>query len=364
MLHAIIMAGGSGSRFWPASRADRPKQLLDLVGGKTMIQATVARLEELVPAERVLVVTNVRLADSIAHQLPELPADAVLGEPCRRDTAPCIGLAAIQVRQQDDDATMVVMPADHIIRPTEQFQAAVKFAAELVQQRPDRLVTFGIRPTYPAESFGYIERGEPIRPDSTSTDSHPPAYVVRQFREKPRSEVARDYLESGNYYWNSGIFVWKAAKIMRELEHLEPAMFKHLETIARAVGTSNYPAVLESEFAAIQGRSIDYAVMEHADDVVVVEAPFEWDDVGSWQAIARLAGADEDGNTIFGRHLGIDTQGSVVRTDDDHLVVTLGIKDCVVVHTENATLVASKHDEEAVRKVVELLKEKQWSEFL
>lgn len=362
MLHAIIMAGGSGTRFWPASRADRPKQLLDLVDGQTMIQATLARLQEWVPAERVLVVTNVRLADAIAGQLPELPTGAVLGEPCRRDTAPCIGLASIQICQQDEDATMVVMPADHVIHPTEKFRAAVTYAAELVEQRPDRLVTFGICPTYPAESFGYIERGEPLTSDSTGPN--PPAYSVRQFREKPQAEVARSYLESGTFYWNSGIFVWKAAKIMRELAQHEPAMFKHLETISAAWGTSKYDDVLKREFAAIQGKSIDYAVMERADDVVVVEVPFEWDDVGSWQAIARLTGTDAEGNTIFGRHLGLDTQGSIVRTDDEHLVVTLGVKDCVVVHTENATLVANKHDEEAVRKVVELLKENQWNEFL
>ena len=359
MLYAVIMAGGVGTRFWPASRSLLPKQLLDLVGGQSMIQATVARLRQLVPSERVLIVTNVRLVDAIANQLPELSETSVLAEPCKRDTAPCIGLAAIHISSCDEDAIMVVMPSDHVIHTDDQFRQAISGAVELVRQRPGRLVTFGIRPTYAAESFGYIERGEAL--SDAATDG---TYVVRRFREKPDADVARRYLESGDYYWNSGIFVWRAGAILDELRRHEPEMYEHLVSIAEAAGSAHYQQVLEREFAAIDGKSIDYAVMEHAEEVVVVEAPFQWDDVGSWQSIARLRGTDQYGNTVVGNHLGVRTSGTIIRTGEDHLVVTLGLQDCIVVHTEDATLVASKHDEESVRQVVKQLAEQGWDEYL
>lgn len=360
MLHAIIMAGGSGTRFWPASRADRPKQLLDLTGGRTMIQATVERLGDLVSPERVLVVTNERLVDAIREQLPDLPRDAVIGEPCKRDTAPCIGLAAELIGRVDDDATMAVMPADHVIQSEDKFRDAISYAVSLVDQQPGRIVTFGIRPTYPAESFGYIERG----PASPTAAGLPPVYPVKQFREKPDAATARAYLDAGNFYWNSGIFIWKAQTIRRALAQYEPEMYEHLQRIGAALGSPDFAAVFQREFAAIEGKSIDYAVMEHYDDVVVIEAPFDWDDVGNWRSLARLRGTDHDGNTLIGKHLGIDTRGTIVRSDDEHLIVTVGLQDCIVVHTPNATLVANKHDEESIRQVVEALKEKGWHDFL
>ncbi len=362
MLHAVIMAGGAGTRFWPASRRARPKQLLDLAGGETMIQSTVARLSDVVPPERVLVVTNQLLVDPIREQLPRLPAEAVLGEPCKRDTAPCIGVAAVWVQRNDPDALMVVMPADHLIQPVEAFQQAIAHAAKLVEEQPQRLVTFGIRPTYAAESFGYIHRGQPLTP---AADGAPSAFQVQRFREKPKAEVAQQYLEDGNYYWNSGIFVWKASTILNELRQHEPEMTNHIMAIGESIGSASFDNVFQQEFAAIIGKSIDYAVMENARDVVVVEAPFQWDDVGSWQALARVRGSDRDGNTIAAaRHLGIDTRNSIVRAEDDHLIVTVGMNDCLIVHTGDATLVANKHDEERVREVVKLLEEKQWNDYL
>ena len=363
MLYAVIMAGGAGTRFWPASRTLLPKQLLEFVGGRTMIQATVDRIAELVPPERTLVVTNQQLIAPIAAQLPQLPAGGILGEPCKRDTAPCIGLAAALIARTDPDATMVVMPSDHVIQPVEDFHRAIRSAAQLVVEQPRRIVTFGIRPTYPAESFGYIERGEPLAGTAANTKS-PPAFRVNRFREKPNAATAREYLATGNFYWNSGIFVWRASTIVDALSKFEPQMSSHLQTIAAAAGSPDFAATLLREFAAIQGKSIDYAVMEHYDDVAVIEAPFQWDDVGSWQSLIRLRGTDADGNTIIGRHLGVNTSGSIVRTDENHLVVTLGLHDCIVVHTPDATLVANKHDEEAIRKVVELLKERGWIEYL
>lgn len=365
MLHAIIMAGGTGTRFWPASRNDTPKQMLELVGGATMIRQTVDRLGDLVPPARRMVVTNRRLVSAIGEQLPEMPVSALVGEPCKRDTAPCIGLAAMLVSRDDPDATLVVMPADHVIQPAEKFQSAIREAATLVAASPGRIVTFGIKPTYPAEIFGYIHRGQPIREGEAPAEPRiAPAFVVNSFKEKPYAETARKYVESGEYYWNSGIFVWQASTILDALRKRQPEMFTHLEKITAAWETAARDAVFEREFTAIKGISIDYAVMEHATNVAVIEAPFEWDDLGGWQSLSRLRGNDAHGNTIIGRHLGLETQGTIVRTDDDHLVVTLGVSDMIVVHTPNATLVANKHDEEKIRQVVKDLELRGWTEYL
>jgi mannose-1-phosphate guanylyltransferase len=360
MLHAIVMAGGSGTRFWPASRAALPKQLLPLAGDRTLLDDTVARLDGLVTPDRILVVTSARLLDAARRQLPQVPESGLVGEPCKRDTAPCIGLAALLVSRHDPDATMVVMPSDHVIRPSERFGASIRQAAALVEARPGRLVTFGIRPTYPAEGFGYIQQGEPL----AVAPGEAPAHAVARFREKPPASVARDYLAAGTYLWNAGIFVWKAKTILAALAERQPEMLQRLERIAAAWDAPRRDDVFASEFAAIKGISIDYAVLEHATDVAVIEAPFTWDDLGGWSAVARQRGADEQGNTIVGRHLGIDSTGTIVHAGDGHLVVTMGLVNMLVVHTPDATLVAERTHEEAVRKVVAELEARGWNEYL
>jgi mannose-1-phosphate guanylyltransferase len=361
MLHAVIMAGGFGTRFWPLSRTKSPKQLLDLTGGRTMIQATADRLGDLVPPERTLVVTNRQLVDPIREQLASLPAENIVGEPCKRDTAPCVALAAHLVSHDDPDAVMAVMPADHLISPPEKFREAISAAVALVEGDPERIVTFGIKPIFPAETFGYIERGEPL---ADNTPAGIAAFRVARFREKPNRETAEQFLAAGNFYWNSGIFVWKAKTILDALAKHEPEMAKRLSTIRQAIGHPDYPHVLDREFTAVQGKSIDYAVMERHSKVAVIEAPFAWDDVGSWQSLARTLGSDADGNTIVGKHLGIRTSGTIVRTAGDHLVATLGLKDLIVVHTADATLVANRHDEEAIRELVKELEKRGWKELL
>jgi len=265
MLYSVIMAGGVGARFWPASRMARPKQLLRLVGDRSMIQDTVDRLGDLVPSQRVLVVTNQALVKPIAEQLPALAEASIIGEPCKRDTAPCVGLAAALIQRADPDATMVIMPADHAIPTADRFRDAVRKAAEIVEESPSRLVTFGIRPTFPSESFGYIERGDAIA-------DHADVFRVAMFREKPSVEVAEQYLSAGNFYWNAGIFVWKAATILDALRRFEPEMYQHIQTIADSHGTPQYAETLEREFSAITGKSIDYAVMEKHEDVVVTHS--------------------------------------------------------------------------------------------
>jgi mannose-1-phosphate guanylyltransferase len=357
MLHAVIMAGGSGTRFWPASRKLRPKQLLALYGDRTMIQSTVDRLGDLVSADRQLILTNKILTDAVREQLPELPAENVIGEPCKRDTAPCVGLAAAIINQKDPDGTMLVMPSDHIIVDPERFRAAVAAGAKLIDQDPTRIVTFGIKPTYPAESFGYIEAADPIE----DADA---AFQVAQFREKPDRVTAEKYVASGNFYWNSGIFLWRASTILEALAKFEPEMHAHIAAIGASVGSDSYNQTLENEFNAIVGKSIDYAVMEQYDNVVVIEAPFPWDDVGSWQALSRLHQPDDEGNTVVGSHIGIDTKGSIIHGSPDHTIVTIDIEDLIVVQTPDATLVAPKHAEERVREAVKALEERKLNDKL
>jgi len=360
MLHAIVMAGGSGTRFWPSSRAALPKQLLPLAGSSTLLQDTVGRLAGLVPPERTLVVTNARLTETVHQQLPELPSEAVVGEPCKRDTAPCIGLAALLVLAHDPEATMAVMPSDHVIEPAAGFRAALEQAAALVDAAPGRLVTFGIRPTSPSPSYGYIQQGEPL----PIRDGQAPAHRVAEFREKPPVEVAREYVAAGNYLWNAGIFVWRAATIIKALAAHQPECLARLRTIAAAWETTDRDQVFATEFAAIKGVSIDYAVLEHADDVAVIEAPFGWDDLGGWSAVARQRGGDAAGNTVVGRHLGLESSRLIVHTSEAHLVVTLGLEDMLVVHTDDATLVAHRSREEQVRKVVTELESRGWHDYL
>ncbi|MEL6898443.1 MAG: mannose-1-phosphate guanylyltransferase [Planctomycetota bacterium] len=357
MLHAVIMAGGSGTRFWPASRSQTPKQLLNLAGDQTMIQSTSARLGDLVPPDRQMVVTNRRLVDAVALQLPDLKPASIVGEPCKRDTAPCVGLAAALVAHRDSDATMMVTPADHVISTDQQFQAAVLAGADLVEKDPTRIVTFGIPPTYAAESFGYVESGQAIECDASVNGTAIEAFAVSQFREKPDSETAAKYLAAGNFFWNSGIFIWKAATILDALRKNAPEIAGHIDAIAATIGTDVYEETLEREFHAIQGTSIDYAVMESYPNVAVIRAPYSWDDVGSWQALQRLNDADYDGNIIQGRHVGIDTRNCIVRGTSDHVIVTIDTEDLIVVQTEDATLIAPKHAEERVREAVKRMQE-------
>ena len=367
MLHVLIMAGGSGTRFWPESRRARPKQLLPLVDERSMIRATFDRVRSVVPTSRVWLALGTGLVDAVRTELPEVDARTYVVEPCQRNTAPCIGLAALRMLRDDPDAVMLVLPSDHAIRDVEAFRRAVTLAERLAAKPRKQLVTFGIRPTYPAEGFGYIERGATLSPPRgafSALAAELDAYEVVRFREKPKQAQAEEFLQAGTFYWNSGMFVWRADVIVAALAAHEPEMPARLRAIVDAHGEANEAEVLATEFPHIRGISIDYAVLERSREVVVIEAPFDWDDVGSWGALARLRGTDARGNTIVGKFVGHDTSGTIVRTDDRHLVATLGLKDCIVVHTPDATLVADRRDEESVRRLVEMLKERGWEDVL
>lgn len=355
-LYSVIMAGGTGTRFWPASRKLLPKQFLTLAGPQTMLQSTVERCQPWIPLSHVRIVTNALQAPEVARELPALDPSHIVIEPCGRNTAPCIGLAAIQLLQSDPDAVMVVLPADHVIQPVEVFRSAVEQAAAIVRNSPDTFVLFGVPPTYAATGFGYIERGTPR--------TEPRAFQVAAFREKPTRPVAEEFLHSGRHYWNCGIFVWRAASILQALQEFQPAIFEGLQRILLYSQTKGWEHALEVEFPQMTSISIDHGVLEKARDVVVLEAPFAWDDVGSWLALQRLLGVDAQGNTVSGLHCGIDTKGCVIRTTEEHLVATLGVEDLIVVHTGDATLVASKTNENSIRELVAELEKRGLTKYL
>jgi mannose-1-phosphate guanylyltransferase len=250
------------------------------------------------------------------------------------------------------------MPADHFVPNPAAFRQAVDRAVSIVTKNPEALILFGVRPTYACVGFGYIERGEALA-------SQPPgAWRVASFREKPNRERAEEFLAAGRFYWNSGIFVWKAATILAALERFEPSIARSLDRLKSAVRTADWASALAAEFPQMKSISIDYAVLERADNVCVLEAPFEWDDVGSWEALGRRREPDADSNTVDGPYCGVASSGCIISTTDDHLVATIGMTDCVVVHTPDATLVARKDDEEGIRKLVQLLRESGYERFL
>lgn len=357
MRHAVIMAGGSGTRFWPLSRREFPKQFLTLSGERSLLQATFDRCRPDIDAEHFWVVTNAVQAATTRKQLPEVPASQILMEPCGRNTAPCIGLAAIHLVRTDPEAVMIVMPADHVIGPPAAFREAIDAAVRLTEADPQRLVLFGVRPGYPATGFGYIERGAEL-PGGAG------AFEVASFREKPDVETAGRYLASGRFFWNCGIFVWRAATILQKLAEFEPTIHARLMTLAEHIGRDDWTDALAEEFPRLPSISIDYGVLERANSICLLEAPFAWDDVGSWEALSRLHDADGEGNTVVGVHCGVETRDCIVRSADNHLVATLGVEDLIVVHTPDATLVASRRDENALRDLVNKLEETGNERFL
>jgi mannose-1-phosphate guanylyltransferase len=359
MLHALIMAGGGGTRFWPKSRQKRPKQFLSLDGGRSLLQQAQDRIEALMPPERTWVITAGMHREEAGRQLPSLPGDRIIGEPCGRDTAACIGLGAALIARQDPTATMLVMPADHIIEPVQEFCRAAQAAELMAEEHPRALVTLGIPPTYPAIGYGYIHRGAEV-----GHRQGLPVYLVQAFKEKPVQDVAERFFVAGDYFWNSGIFVWKAATILTALRESQPRLFAAVQRIAEAWSTPTREDVLRREYEALDRISIDYAVMEKAKEVLVVQAPFRWDDVGSWLAIERLNPQDPNGNTVLATHCGLDTKACVIVGESGHLITTLGVTDLLIVQDGNATLVARRSDEAKVKNLVELLKMKGLEKYL
>ncbi len=359
MLHSVVMAGGSGTRFWPKSRRHSPKQLLRLHGDRTMLQQTVDRIAPLTDPSRTWIITGEDQAAATREQLPKLAADHVIGEPCARDTAACVGLAALIVLKADPEATMVVMPADHVVAPAEVFQRTVAAAAEVVERSPSTFVTFGIRPTRPETGYGYIERGEPAGEPGGIR-----AHRVVRFREKPDAATADEFVRSGRFDWNSGIFVWKAAAILDAIRRFQPELASGLDQIAPALGGSSQESVLRGVYPTLVKRPIDKAVMEHAEDVQVLEVGYSWSDVGDWRSIAALVTPDGAGNSVQGPAILEGARDCVIVSDDGRPIVVLGAEDLVVVQSGGVTLVARKDRLDGLKALVEGLAEAGHGELL
>ncbi len=362
MIHAVIMAGGSGTRFWPESREARPKQLLPILGGRAMVAETALRLDPLVPPERTWVVTNRLQVDGVRTACPELPPENVLVEPCARNTAPCVGLAAVAIRARDPEAVLVVLAADHLISPLDQFQRALRAAAEAARQ-PGALVTFGIPPRYPATGYGYIRRGAELgRHEGLSCSA------VDAFVEKPDEARAREFLEQGTYLWNSGMFAWRADTLLDAVAQHMPELSAGLDELAAEVGGDGFEAALERLYPGFPSVPVDVGIMEKADGAVVLETPFHWSDIGSWKAVYDELDHDADGNAAVlpagGALLAQDSRGVLAYSSEPQTVAVIGVDDVVIVRTGDALLVAARDRTEEVKALIERLKAEGRTELL
>jgi mannose-1-phosphate guanylyltransferase len=359
-VYAVIMAGGIGSRFWPRSRERSPKQLLEIDGEKTMIQNTVQRLNGFVGPKNIFVVTNKLQKSAVAKQLPTLPAENIIVEPIGRNTAPCIGLAAMFVHRLDPDSVMVVLPADHVIRDEKEFLRVLDLGVKVAHESSS-LVTIGIQPTHPETGYGYIQ----IVEDEKSQNGAMPegVFKVKTFAEKPNLQTAQRFVESGDFFWNSGMFIWRADVILNEIKRSLPDLHGSLMNIEPTLGTSLFEQSLEHAYGMIRGISIDYGVMEKTEGVYVIRGDFGWNDVGSWDEVYRLATKDEQGNHLHGRIISFDTKNSYIHTDDK-LVATVGIDDLIVINTHDAILICKRGASQDVKEIVDHLRRKQMNEYL
>lgn len=346
--HAFILAGGRGTRFWPLSTNQRPKQLLDFTGEGSLLALTVSRLTPLIPPERQWVITGADLVDAVREAVPQIPAEQVIAEPTGRNTAPAVGLAAAILAARGEDPAFAVLPSDHLIEPGDEFRACLGRALDLAAAE-SCLLTFGIRPTRPETGYGYIEAGDPFA-------GHEGIRRVAAFTEKPPVETARDYLASGRHWWNSGMFCWSSSAVLEGLAAHAPELLEVVQGIARAgaPGTDAFAAALEERFATAPSISIDYALMEKADNVLVVDATFGWNDVGHWVAMRDLWPDVGDGNAARGDLLSIDASDNIVY-GPDRLTALIGVHGHVVVSTGDVTLVCPAERAQDVKLALERL---------
>ena len=353
MFYVVILAGGSGTRFWPKSRKKRPKQLLNIVGPDSMLRQTVERSLPLAPFDRMLIVTGAEHEGQVKDVLPEFSEENILSEPIGRNTAPAIGLAALALAKKDPEAVMVVLPADHIIKKPDRLQEAIQKGLKILD-RHSVLITLGIRPTRPETGYGYIEQGERFQEG---------VYRVQCFTEKPDEKTAREFLETGRFSWNSGMFLWKAGDILTAMQTCCPDLYNELKSIEEDLGTSRQQKAIQRVYERIKGDSIDYAVMEKAKEILVIPADLGWSDVGSWTALEDVLDKDENGNILMGNTVVWKTKNSIL-CSDKRLVTAIGVEDLIVVETDDALLVCRKDQAQEVRKIVDLLQVKGLDQYL
>lgn len=356
MLHVVIMAGGIGARFWPRSRKSAPKQLLDLFGEGTLIEETVRRARPVAPPECTWIVTSPSLKEAIQKILPNFKDEQFILEPTGKNTAPAIGLSAISLARRDPDATMAVLPADHRIPDQQAFESAIRSAVKVVSTQ-EMLATIGIHPTRPETGYGYIQL------DAKAPQIASNVFRVKTFAEKPNLPTAKLFLESGDFLWNSGMFIWRVSTILGQIAEFLPDLHSGLRDIGLAWDTPQASEVVQRVYGSLKAISIDYGVMEKASDVCVVKGNFRWSDVGSWEEVWRLSKKDEKGNAIRGNHLVIHSENNLVDARDRSYAL-LGVKDLVIIETEDAVLICPREKTQQVREVVDELEKRNHTSYL
>jgi len=362
-MYGIIMAGGVGKRFWPMSRVGQPKQFLKLFGERNMIQMTYDRLASITPPENIIVITNEKQKKLTADALPDLPAENIIAEPLGKDTAPCIGLGALLAMEKDPDAVMVVLPADHLIHDIDEFHHVLTISTELAAVE-DCLITIGIKPHRPETGYGYIqideESGNETLPDKFKDKE---IFKVKTFAEKPNLATAKRFIESGDFLWNSGIFIWKAKTILREIEELLPELYDSLIEVKAHIGTPDLARALLHAYRQIKSISIDYGVMEKAENVLLIKGNFGWSDVGSWEEYFNLNEKDGEGNVVIGSCELRDSFNNLI-ISDKKLVAAIGLHDMIVVNTDNVLFLCPRGASQKVKELVDYLTKKQMNKFL
>lgn len=349
MVYAVIMAGGSGTRFWPESKSSRPKQFLELIGNGTMIQQTAKRISPLIPAERIMVVTNDNYVDLVKEQLPDVPEDQIIGEVVAKNTAPCVVLSAALIKKMDPSATLVVLPADHVIQNEAAFLNILKTAIGTAEAQ-SALVTIGIEPNKPETGFGYIQGG------IASSDGK--SHKVARFTEKPDLKTAESFLEQGGFFWNSGMFVWKASKLLEEATKYTPDISQAIISSGLSGEQPHGRTNIDEFYRSCPSISVDYGIMEQSADVYVVPGEFGWNDVGSWSAVYELLEKDQQGNALKAKWVKtVETENCLVSSKSEKLIATVGLKNIAVVETDNAILVLNLEKSQGVKEIVNGLKD-------
>ncbi|MCJ7553154.1 MAG: sugar phosphate nucleotidyltransferase [Ignavibacteriaceae bacterium] len=352
-LYAVIMAGGVGSRFWPKSTKKTPKQLIKMISDRTLIQDTVKRLDGLVDNNRIYVVTNSLQKEEVESQLVNIPNENIIEEPFGRNTAACIGLASVIIRKKDKDAVTVVLPADHIIHDSEEFQNSILRAAEFANES-NGLVTIGINPSKPETGFGYIQVDDEIVKDNI--------YKVYTFAEKPNYATAIRFIESGDFFWNSGIFIWRTDAILDEIKILMPDLYEGLEKIDKAIGLPKYNEALKNIYGQLRKISIDYGIMERSKRVYLTKGNFRWSDIGSWEEVYSLSEKDNDGNVINGLVYTDMVIDSFIHSEEKFTAV-IGVDNLVIINSNDTLLVCRRDKSQEVKKVVDYLKLNKMDQF-